>query len=162
MSVLHRFRRPAMLAALALAATAAPALADPLSVTSRMLVERRVVAADGSARVDLVAPAKVVPGDRVVIALAYRNTGTAPIADLVLANPVPRGTAFRAASPDGPAPDLTVDGRTWGALPILDVALPAGGRRAATTDDVVAVRWRLAGPLAPGARGALSFQAVLK
>lgn len=162
MAVLRHLRRVALLAVLALAGTAAPALAAPLSVTSRMLVERRVVAADGTAKVDLVAPTKVVPGDRVVIALAYRNTGTAPIADLVLANPVPRGIAFRGAAPDGPIAEMTVDGRTWGALPTLSVATPGGARHPAVADDVVAVRWRLARPIPPGGHGDLAFAAVLK
>lgn len=153
--------RTALFATLALAG-ATPALADPLSVTSRMLVERRVVAADGTASVELVAPAKVVPGDRVTISLGYRNTGTAPIADLVLANPVPKGIVFRGPAPGQPIPEMTVDGRTWGALPTLVVALPTGATRAATAADIVAVRWRLAKPVAPGAHGDLSFQAVLK
>jgi uncharacterized repeat protein (TIGR01451 family) len=162
MAVLRHIVRLALAAALALVATAATALADPLSVTSRMLVERRVVAADGTASVELVAPIKVVPGDRVLIALAYRNTGTAPIADLVLANPVPKGIAFRSATPTGPTPEMTVDGQVWGPLPTLSVALPTGARRPAVADDVVTVRWRLAKPIAPGAHGDLAFAAVLK
>lgn len=162
MAILHNILCRALAALIAPVAIATPALADPLSVTSRMLVERRVVAADGTATVELVAPTKVVPGDRVTIALAYRNTGTTPIADLVLANPVPNGIAFRSAATDGPTPEMTVDGRIWGTLPTLTVALPTGATRPAIAADVVAIRWRLAKPIAPGAHGDLAFAAVLK
>lgn len=151
MSAFCLIRRLAALVALAVATTASAA--GPLSVTTRMLVEQRSVAADGTTRVALVAPKHVVPGDRVVVVLAYRNTGTQPIADLVLASPVPRGTALRAA----PGGELSVDGRRFAALAGLSV-----GSRPAGLDDVTAVRWRLPRPLAPGGAGELSFQAVLK
>lgn len=147
--------------ALALAMLAVPASAEPLTVTTRMLVEKRVAAADGTTRTQLVAPTKVVPGDRVVVVLAYRNTGTQPIADLVLANPVPKGTAFRALTTGTPPADLSVDGKKFGPLAALRVATPAGTRPAGP-DDVTQLRWRLASPLAAGARGELAFQAVLK
>lgn len=151
MSAFCLIRRFVALVALAVATTASAA--GPLSVTTRMLVEQRSVAADGTTRVALVQPKHVVPGDRVVVVLAYRNTGTQPIADLVLASPVPRGTALRAA----PGGELSVDGRRFAALAALSV-----GSRPAALDDVTAVRWRLTRPLAAGAAGELSFQAVLK
>lgn len=149
---LSPFRRLVALVALAVATTASAA--GPLSVTTRMLVEQRSVAADGTTRVALVEPRHVVPGDRVVVVLAYRNTGTQPIADLVLASPVPRGTALRAAPGGG---EVSVDGRRFAALAALSV-----GTRPAGLDDVTAVRWRLPRTLAPGAQGELTFQAVLK
>lgn len=151
------------LIACAFAATlAAPAFAGPLQVTTNVLVETRSAAADGTTRVALVKPARVVPGDRVVFVLAYRNTGRQPIADLVLANPLPAAVAYRAPRAGSPAPELSVDGRTYGTLSALVVPLPGGGTRAARTDDVVAVRWRLTTPLAAGGQGELAFQAALK
>ena len=148
--------------AVAIAAMAAPALAaGPLDISTRMLVEQRVAAADGTTTTRLVAPAKVVPGDRVTVVLAYRNTGRTPIADLVLANPVPAGIAYRGPATGSPVPDVSVDGRTFGSLATRRVAV-AGESRAATLDDVTHVRWRLATPLAAGSMGERAFQAVLK
>jgi uncharacterized repeat protein (TIGR01451 family) len=151
----RRFCVAAILSATALS-TAAVA-AGPLQVVSKILVEQRVRAADGSTNVTLAAARKVVPGDKVVFVLAYRNTGAQPIANLVLDNPVPHGIGYRGASANSVAPEVSVDGKTYGALASLRVA-----GRPATADDVTHVRWRLTSPVAPGAQGQVSFQAVLK
>lgn len=150
-------------AAAALVALATPALAaGPLAMTSRILVEKRVAAADGSVHTTMVPAVRAVPGDRITVSLSYRNTGPAPIADLVLANPVPRSVAYRGPAAGSPAPEVSVDGRTFGALADLRVAVPGGAPRAAVADDVTHVRWRLPAPVAAGRGGELAFQAVLK
>jgi len=152
-----------VLLALCLAASAFPATAaGPLEVTSRILVERRVAAADGTTQMKTLPATRAVPGDRLTFTLAYRNTGGRPIADLVLANPVPSHIAYRAPAEGSPAPDVSVDGQHFAALSALRVALPGGGTRAASPDDVTAVRWRLTSPVAAGATGTLAFRAVLK
>ncbi len=143
--------------------TVAPAIAaGPLEVTAKVMVEVKQRAADGTTRIALVPAARVVPGDRVVFQLAYRNTGGQPLADIVLDNPVPAAIAYRAPAEGSAAPELSVDGRTYGPLAVLRVALPGGGTRAAASEDVKHVRWRLARPLPAGASGRLAFQAVLK
>lgn len=134
----------------------------PLSLVSEIKIEKRVPAADGTTRMVLVKADKIVPGDRVVFVLTYRNTGTQPLGNLVLANPVPRNIAYRSGNPGSAAPEVSVDGKTFGTLSGLRVAAATGGARAALPDDVTTVRWRLASPLAAGAQGQLAFQAVLK
>lgn len=141
---------------------ALPAIAGPLSLVSEIRVEKRVAASDGTTRVVLVKADKVVPGDRVVFVLTYRNTGNQPISNLVLANPVPKNIAYRTGNAGSAAPEVSVDGKTFGPLSGLRVASATGGLRAAGPDDVTAVRWRLASPVAAGAQGQLAFQAVLK
>ena len=154
------FFRLAPAAVMALAAQ--PASAAPLELKSRIMVEQRAAGRDGATTIALVDPGKVMPGDRVVFVLAYRNTGAQPIAGLVLANPLPSSIAYSAAAEGSPAPELSVDGTSFGALPTLRVRGPDGTSRAATTSDVVAVRWRLSRPLAAGAGAELRFQAVVK
>lgn len=150
----------AMLAA-GVACVAMPATAEgPLTVTTRMMVERRVAASDGSTRTTLVPAARAVPGDRITVVVAYRNTGSAPLGNVVLANPVPRNVAYRGAASE--AAEVSVDGRAYGALADLRVATPDGGTRAAGAADVTHVRWRLPGTLAAGQGGERAFQAVLK
>lgn len=159
--VRHPSRYRAIIAA-CLAVTAAGASAAPLEITTRMLVAKRVAAADGTTRIDLVTPGKVVPGDQVTFVLRYRNTGRQPIANVVLANPLPRGVAFRGAGAGTPPPEVSTDGSHYAPLAALRVAAPGGGARAATPDDVVAVRWRLTTPVAAGAAGQFAFQGVLR
>lgn len=152
-----------LLAVCLAAASALPAMAaSPLDVTSRIMVERRVAARDGTTQIRTVPATRAAPGDRLIVVLAYRNTGTQPIADLVLADPVPRQIAYRAPADGSLVPDVSIDGQHYAALSALRVPLPAGGTRAASPDDVTAVRWRLPAPVAAGAGGTLAFRAVLK
>lgn len=159
---------PFLFAAVAAAASPQPAVAasvaaaSPLALTTTMLAEKRVAASDGSVTMKLAAPDHVGPGDRVVVQLAYRNRGTAPIAGLVLANPVPAGLAYRGPRGAGAAPELSVDGRTFGPLSTLRVPAVAGGTRPATADDVTHVRWRLNSPVTAGTGGELAFQAIVR
>ena len=141
---------------------AAPALAGPLMLTSDVRVEKRVAASDGTTRTECARADRVVPGDRVVFVLNYRNTGTAPLADVVLANPVPKGMLYRSAANGSAAPELSVDGKTYGTLAALRVPAIGGGMRAAGPDDVTNVRWRLTSPITAGSSGQLAFQAVIK
>ncbi len=140
----------------------APAFAQgPLSVTSTAMVETKSRAADGTTKIGQAPARRVVPGDRVTFVVTYRNTGAAALSDVAIVNPVPRAVAFRAAANGSPAPDVSVDGRTFAPLGALRVTGP-GGARAATPDDVTHVRWRLARPLAAGGDGRLAYLAVLK
>lgn len=154
--------RPMIAAVMAVTAAAASAAAGPLQVTSSILVESRVAAADGTTRIALVKPSKVTPGDKVIFVLSYRNTGAQPLANVVLANPLPRQITYRSANPGSPAPDVSVDGKTFGSLDSLRVRGLDGSTRAASPNDVTSVRWRLASPLAAGSQGQFAFQAVLK
>ncbi len=157
---------PFLFAAVAAAASpqpaAAAAAASPLALTTTMLAETRVAASDGSVTMKLAAPNNVGPGDRVVVQLAYRNRGTAPISGLVLANPVPTGLAYRGPRGAGATPEVSVDGRNFGPLASLRVAAATGGLRPATADDVTHVRWRLDSPVTAGTGGELAFQAIVR
>lgn len=154
--------RPMIAAVLAATAAVASAAAGPLQVTSSILVESRTAAADGTTRIALVKPSKVTPGDKVIFVLSYRNTGAQPLANVVLDNPLPRQIAYRSANPGSPAPDVSVDGKTFGSFATLRVRSLDGSTRAAGPNDVTSVRWRLASPLAAGSQGQFAFQAVLK
>ena len=91
-------------ASVALATTFPALAAGPLTLTSDVRMEKRVAAADGTTRTTLVKPDRVVPGDRVVFVLSYRNTGSQPLSNVVLANPVPKHMAYRAAAEGSAAP----------------------------------------------------------
>lgn len=147
--------------ALAICGSGGAFASGPLSVTSSVLVEQRSAATDGTTAVRLVAPKRVTPGDQVTLVLDYRNTAAKPIADVVLVNRVPAGMVFRAAAPT-PLPEYSVDGSAFASIDRLRVRTADGAQRPATPGDVVAVRWRLPDPVAPGASGRVTFRAVLK
>jgi uncharacterized repeat protein (TIGR01451 family) len=142
-------------------ATTTTTMAAPVTLTNRVMIEQRVLGPDGTVQVKRVPATRAVPGDWLVYTLDYRNTGDKPIENIVLDNPLPANIAYRAPAQGSLAPEVSVDGRTFGPLSTLRVAT-ADGTRPATVADVTHVRWRVPGALPAGAVGAVAFQAVLK
>lgn len=150
------------LIATALSLLAAPALAaDNVQLKSEVFVERSVTGPDGKTTTTLEAPKTVVPGDRVLIVLDYRNAGDAPANQFTVINPLPAAVAFSSAVTAGS--EVSVDGgRAWGQLADLTVTNPDGTRRPAQGGDVSHVRWVLKSPIGPQAGGKLSFNGVVR
>jgi uncharacterized repeat protein (TIGR01451 family) len=159
-------RQSSMLSRLAVASTlallATPALATPVEITTRVLSEQRQSATDGTTHVKLVPAGRVVPGDRVVYEIGYRNTGTAPASDIVVANPVPQHLTYAGPAQGSSQPEVSADGKSFAMLSALRVPTADGSARAATMGDVRVVRWRLTTPVAGGAGGQFAFRAILK
>jgi uncharacterized repeat protein (TIGR01451 family) len=109
----------------------------------------------------LVPASRAVPGDALVYALGYRNSGSQPAADVVLDNPVPANVVYRGAGAGG-EPEVSVDGRSFAPIARLTVIDADGTRRPARLAEVKFVRWHLATPIAAGAAGEVSFHAVLR
>jgi uncharacterized repeat protein (TIGR01451 family) len=151
-----------LLAVAALAPSLAAAVSPALVIKAAVLREERVAAADGSTATRLVAPTRVTPGDRLVYQLSYRNGGTAPATGVVIAYPVPEHLQYAGAATPSAAPELSVDGKTFGPLPTLLVRGPGGTSRPAQAADVRVVRWRLSRPVAAGGEGTVAFRALLK
>lgn len=131
-----------------------------ISLETRVL-KNQMAATAGGATESLVPAQRAVPGDPMVYVLAYRNTGTQPVADIVLNSPVPATMVYRGAGA-GIEPDVSIDGVRFGRLSDLTVTGPGGVTRPARLSDVIHVRWRIATPIQPGAAGEVSFHAALR
>jgi uncharacterized repeat protein (TIGR01451 family) len=145
-----------------LALTAAPAFGAGLSLTNTVMAQQRATAADGTTRITLVPATRVGPGDRVVYQIGYKNGGAKPVDNLVLNNPLPAELAYRGPAPGSPAPELSIDGKTFGPLASLKAHGIDGTWRPARIEDVTHVRWILAAPIPAGASGKVSFEAVVR
>ena len=153
-----------MIAALSglLSATAAPAAlaqsVQPVELKGDVKVDKLVVE-NGKEKHVLVDPSVVVPGDKLLFATAYQNKGTVEVKNFVVTNPIPAGVAFVHAGTDQFV--VSVDGgKIWGNLAQLKV-IDTAGSRPAQASDVTHIRWTLP-VLAPGAQGALSYNAVVR
>lgn len=106
------------------------------------------------------------PGDEVVYVTTWHNTEPKKAADnIVIRNPVSPQLAYKAGSAEGAGMqiDFSVDGgKQFGALESLTVTAADGGARAATPADVNVIRWRMTKPAAPGAKGSVSFRAIVR
>ncbi|MFM9976948.1 MAG: hypothetical protein ACKVOP_02730 [Sphingomonadaceae bacterium] len=135
--------------------------ANDVSLTSSVFVEKTIAQPNGTTRLVLEEPRVVVPGDRLVFVLAYKNMGTKPATDFVVTNPMPGQVAFQGAADTGSV--VSIDGgRNWGALPALKVRKADGAMRAALPEDVTHVRWAMKAPIPVGQTGKLSFRGIVK
>jgi len=147
-----------------LLATLAPApafAANQVALDNNVFVERVSIDASGKQRVLLEEPKVVVPGDRLVFVLNYRNAGGEPADKFVITNPMPSAVRFAGAADASPI--VSVDGgKAWGALDTLSVIQPDGTRRPAQPADVTHIRWAFQKPIPAGGTGKLMFRGVVK
>ncbi len=143
---------------MAAASVAAPALAQTGAVTvkSESFVEKVSTDAQGNRKVTLSPTNIVVPGDTVLFTHEYANNGTQPATGFLINNPLSKQIMF-VGSPDANLVVSVDGGKTFGKLATLKV-----GDRAATNEDVTNLRWTFAQPIAPGARGKVSFRGILR
>jgi hypothetical protein len=145
----------------AVLSASAPALANPVALSNDVFVERVSMDADGRKKVTLEAPKTVVPGDRLLFVLNYRNASGKPAEKFVVTNPMP--TAVQLAEQADDQSQVSVDGgRNWGALAALRIAEANGQDRPARAEDVTHIRWAFSQPIPAGASGKLIFRGVVK
>lgn len=142
-------------------AITAPAHANPVALSNDVFVERVSTDAEGKRKVVLEAPKTVVPGDRLLFVLNYRNGSAKPADKFVVTNPMPSAVQFAERGDD--TAQVSVDGgQNWGELTALKIRDANGAERAARTDDVTHIRWAFNQPIPAGASGKLMFRGVVK
>lgn len=135
--------------------------ANQVVLDNSVFLERATTDANGKQRVSLEEPKVVVPGDRLVFVLNYRNAGAQPADKFVITNPMP--SAIRFADAGDTQPFVSVDGgKSWGTLDTLTVPLADGTRRPAQPADVTHIRWAFQKPIPAGGVGKLMFRGVVK
>lgn len=149
------------IATVAAVPAAAQATANAVAINSDVLVERTATDASGRSQTTLEEPATVVPGDRLVFVLRYRNNGAQPATDFVITNPLPDAVAFDSTS-DATATVSVDGGRNWGPLASLTVTEADGSVRPARAEEVTHVRWAFTQPIPAGEAGRLMFRGVVK
>ena len=133
--------------------------AQPIELVGLVKVDK-VIVENGKERRVLEDPKVVVPGDKLIFTTQYRNASNEAVRNFVVTNPVPNGVALSSDGAD--AQTVSVDGgKTWGKLSSLTVSDGNGGTRPATAGDVTHLRWVL-GVVAPGATGALTYNAIVR
>ena len=135
--------------------------ANQVALDNQIFVERVSTDAQGKQRILLEEPKVVVPGDRLVFVLNYRNAGAQPADKFVITNPMP--SAVRFADAGDTRPLVSIDGgKQWGLLSDLSVSMTDGTRRAAQPADVTHIRWAFQNPIPVGGTGKLMFRGVVK
>src|SRR3546814_14906176 len=130
-----------------------PALAaNQVALDNHVFVERVSTDAEGKPRILLEEPKVVVPGDRLVFVLNYRNAGAQPADKFVITNPMP--SAVRFADAGDTRPFVSIDGgKQWGLLYDLSISMTDGTRRAAQPADLTHLLLALQHSLPGGGTG---------
>jgi uncharacterized repeat protein (TIGR01451 family) len=150
-----------LIAFVAFLAPATAMAASSVTLESKAFVERTTTDPQGQTKVVLETPKLVVPGDRLVFELSYKNIGAQPANDFVVTNPVPQAVAYTGF--EGLPAIVSVDGgKNWGPLASLKIAQADGTLRDAQPADVTHVRWTFAKAIPAGQEGKLSFRGIVK
>lgn len=153
--------RTALFLLLAVLAPTQASAANQVVLDNSVFVERATTDAAGKQRILLEEPKVVVPGDKLVFVLNYRNAGAQPADAFVITNPMP--SAVRYADAGDTRPAVSVDGgKNWGTLETLTVPLADGTRRPAQPADVTHIRWAFQKPIPAGGAGKLMFRGIVK
>lgn len=164
MSALKTFIRSIPFAALLLTGLAQAQEGGHLTVTTIVQKEIVVEQDNGESEIQLVTADSVVPGEKVVYTITFRNTGAEPAENVVITNPISEALTYVAGSAQGE--DLSIEfsadgGKTFGLASDLRI-VDNGIERPATTLDYTHVRWVMQTELAVGGEGRASFAAVLE
>ena len=117
---------------------------------------------DGEQIRELVAAETVIPGERVVYTITFRNTGEEPADDVIITNPISESLTYVQGSAFGPGMELqfSVDGENFAAADELTIE-EGGETRPASVEDYTHIRWVMQSDLSAGAQGTVRFSAQL-
>lgn len=128
-------------------------------------VEKASLTPDGRKALQRGPADSVIPGQEVIFTTTYENTGGKAAENAVITNPIPEQMVYKAGSVRGEGARITFSadgGRTFNAPTQLFIKDAAGRVFPARPQDYTHIRWTFDNPLPPGARGEVSFRAILK
>ena len=134
-----------------------------LNVKTVVQKEEVSVNAAGERETRLVPAETVIPGERVVYTITFRNISQEPADSVVITNPIDESLTYVEGSAFGPgtAIEFSVDGGNSFASAGELVVVEEGVERPAEPGDYTHVRWVMQNNLEPGAQGTARFAAVL-
>jgi uncharacterized repeat protein (TIGR01451 family) len=135
-----------------------------LNVRTVVQKEQVIVNEEGEAESQLMAADTVVPGEKVVYTITFRNISQEPAQNVVITNPISGELMYVDGSAFGPGSDIQFsidDGLTFANASELTVT-EDGMTRPAGAEDFTHIRWVMQQELAAGAQGVARFSAVLE
>lgn len=136
-----------------------------IKVTSLAEVEVVTVGKDGKKSIKRTSPEKATPGTEVIFTNVFENVSNKVASDIVINNPIPSGTFYKAESVAGK--DTVIEfsadgGKTLGSAEKIMARSADGSQHTATPSEYTNIRWTYKGQLAPGKSSEVSFRAVIK
>ena len=128
-------------------------------------IEKEVFSAEGKKELMRVPAAKVVPGSEVIFTTSYKNVSKEKAEKAVITNPMPEHMIYSDNSARGSDTKITFsidNGKSFNIPAKLFVFDAAGRKFPARPKDYTHIRWEINNPLPSGAKGEVSFRAILK
>lgn len=148
----------AILASLALMASAAVMAAEPVS--SHMEAYRVARAADGSEKLE--AATAIKPGEVIEYQITYNNDDAKPVSDMLINAPVPASTVYLEGSARSPVRSqvrFSDDrGQTWQTAPLKHKRVDGNGEEVVAPERYTNVQWRAEEPLSKGKTQKYSYR----
>ncbi|MDP1612426.1 MAG: hypothetical protein Q8M11_15345 [Sulfuritalea sp.] len=151
-----------LLGAASFNATAADA---GIRIASIAETEIEVVASDGRKEIKRTALDRAIPGTEVIFTNRVENLAGKPAQALVIDNPIPKETAYKAGSAFGKDMQIAFSadgGKTFDHAAKLRVKGADGKPRVALPDEYTHIRWTHPGQFAAGTSGEVGFRAVVR
>ena len=136
-----------------------------IKVTSIAQIEVEVVDKKGKKTLKRTPVDKAVPGTEVIYTTTFVNLINKPVNDIVINNPIPNNTEYKAGSVFGKDCEILFSadgGKTFGHAEELKVMDAEGKEHTALPGEYTHIRWNYRVPLAAGKSGEVGFRAVIK
>jgi uncharacterized repeat protein (TIGR01451 family) len=161
-----RFFKTAILAAAIAASSFSAMAAQPGSVSLKNVAETEVkVVENGVTVLKRVPVQKALPDAEIIYTTTFKNLIDKPVADIVIDNPIPNDSVYKADSAIGSNVVVSYSingGKNYGAPETLKVKGKDGKERRALPSDYTNIRWMYQGSLAAGKSSEISFRTVVK
>ncbi len=128
-------------------------------------VESVTVDKDGKKTVHRVQATNVMTGQEVIFTTYYENVSNEVAENSVIVNPIPANMVYEENSAMGAGTQITfsIDGGNTYDIPSRLFVFDAAGRKfPVQPGDYTHIRWTFEAPLPPGAKGKVSYRAILK
>jgi len=135
-----------------------------IKVTSIAQVEAEAIDKKGNKTLKRAPVTKAVPGTEVIYTTTFENTINKPAENIVINNPVPIASEYKAGSAFGKDCEIlfSVDGKKFGHAEELKIKDADGKERTALPKEYTHIRWSYKVPLAAGKSGEVGFRAEIK
>ena len=136
-----------------------------IELISAAEIEKEVFNTEGKKEVKRLPATKVVPGSEVIFTTTYKNVSKEKADQAVITNPVPEYMVYSENSALGTGTEITFsidNGKSFNIPAKLFVFDAAGRKFPARPKDYTHIRLEIRKPLPSGARGEVSFRAILK
>lgn len=136
-----------------------------IRVTSSAETEVEVIDGEGRKQIKRTSLERALPGTEVIFTNRFENLGGKAARDIVIDNPIPRDTGYKAGSAFGKDKLIAFSadgGKTFNSPASLTVRAADGRQRVALPDEYTHIRWTHLGQLGAGKSGEVGFRAVVR